>query len=137
MNVLNPYAQYQKNNTMSASPGELTLMLYDGCVKNIRVGREAILNKDPELANTSLQKAEAILDYLGNTLDMKYELSEQLFSLYEYWISELVKANMEKKPERLAPVIEMVLDLRDTWQEAVRSNRRVSLSQGALSQTGS
>lgn len=42
MAIQNPYAAYQKNSIETATPAELTLMLYEGCLKFIRLAKYAI-----------------------------------------------------------------------------------------------
>ncbi|MDF2535328.1 MAG: flagellar protein FliS, partial [Bacillales bacterium] len=55
------YKSYQQNSVLTATPGELTLMLYNGCIKFIKQGKLAIENKDLESKNIYLQKAQNII----------------------------------------------------------------------------
>ncbi len=124
MALSNPYQQYARSSAMTASPGELTLMLYDGCIKHLRLAKEAVAEHNVEGANAGLLKAQAILEHLTVTLDMRYEISGQLFSLYQYMDTKLREANVKKQPEGIGEVIGLLSELRDTWQQAVRLNRQ-------------
>ncbi|MFS8652347.1 MAG: flagellar export chaperone FliS, partial [Caldibacillus sp.] len=70
MSMANPYQAYRRNAVNTATPGELTLMLYDGCLKFIRLAKEAINNNDIQAKNTNIQKAQNIITELMVTLDM-------------------------------------------------------------------
>ena len=77
MPVSNPYAQYNNTNKiMSASPAELTLMLYEGAIKFNNIAIVAIEKKEIEKAHTHIVKSEKIIDYLRMTLDMMYIFKE-------------------------------------------------------------
>ena len=116
--------QYKQQSAMTASPGELTLMLYDGCIKNLKLNRMYIESRDFSGANTVSQKAQNIIAELLRSLDMRYELSGQLRSLYEFMLNELILSNVKKDLEKVDVVLGMVTELRDTWQQAVRLNRQ-------------
>lgn len=130
MMLANPYEQYRQQGVMTASPVELIVMLYDGCIKQMKLGVMAIENKDYSAANQALQKAQDILGELVTSLDMNYELAATLLELYNFFLSELVEANMSKNTQRIAPVIEIMQDLRVTWAEAAKMNRVASISVG-------
>jgi flagellar protein FliS len=116
--------QYRQQSAMTASPGELTLMLYDGCIKNLKLAKIHIGTNDFIKANEVLQKAQAIVNELMRSLDMRYELSKQLMQLYDYIINVIVWANVKKDVEKIDESIEMVTELRNTWQQAVRLHRQ-------------
>ena len=116
--------QYKLQSAMTASPGELTLMLYEGCLKNLKLSKIHIEAKDYEKSNMVLQKAQAIIAELMNTLDMRYDLSKQMSTLYDYVINLIVWANVKKDLEKVDEAIEYVADMRDTWQKAVLLDRQ-------------
>lgn len=55
---------------------------------------------------------------------MKYEVSKQLGSVYDYMYRRLIEANMKKDKEILEEVLGMAKDLRDTWTKAMKLARR-------------
>lgn len=116
----NPYQQYQQNAVKTASPQELTLMLYNGLVRFLKTAREAIDDKNIEKTNNYLIKSQNILTEFMSTLDMQYEVSQGLFSIYEYMNRRLIEANIKKDKEILTEIIGYAEDLRDTWEQAMK-----------------
>ena len=80
MAINNPYQSYQQNSVNTASPGELTLMLYNGCLKFINLAKHAIRSKDIQAKNTNIQKAQKIVQELMVTLNMDLEVSQNMRS---------------------------------------------------------
>lgn len=119
----NPYKQYQHDSVYTATPGELTLMLYNGAIKFIRQGEQYISQSDFENANNSIQRAQDIINELSGTLDMNYEISNSFKMLYDYILTKLVEANTKKEAEPLKEAVSLVTDFRDTWQEAMKLAR--------------
>lgn len=114
------YAQYQNNKIMTASPAELTLMLYEGAIKFCNIAISAIENKDIEKAHHNIVKTEKIIDYLRMTLDMKYKVAEDFERVYSYLARRLVEANMSKDQAILEEVNTHLRAMRDTWKEVMR-----------------
>lgn len=119
MNI-NPYQQYRENAIKSASPGELTLALYNGIVKFIRQGITAIDDENIEGANNAIIRTQDIISYLMDTLNRDYEISNNLMSLYDYMQRRLVEANIKKNKAILEEVLGLVEELRDAWGQAVK-----------------
>ena len=122
MPLLNAYQQYANNKVMTSSPAELTLMLYDGAIKFINIALGAIEEKDVQKAHTNILKAEHIIDYLRQTLDMKYAVAQDFENIYSYLASRLIEANLKKDPEILQEVNEHLRSVRDTWKEVMKAN---------------
>lgn len=116
----NPYNQYKENSIKTASPQELTLMLYNGALKFMNQGKLFIEQKNIAGANESLKRAQDIIHELNSTLDMNYDISQNLRSIYTYIIEQLVEANITKNPKHIDEAQGMVTELRDTWKEAMR-----------------
>ena len=117
--AINVAAAYLDNKVKTASPAELTLMLYDGSIKFCNIAIMAIEENDNSKANTNIIKAQKIMLELRSSLDHKYEISKNLDLLYEYIYSELIEANMKKDKNVLDEVLESLRELRDTWKEAM------------------
>lgn len=118
------YNAYKQNSINTASPGELTLMLYNGCIKFLNVAKKAIEEKHMEEKNVNLQKAQNIIIELMVTLNMDYEISKQILPLYEYMNRRLVEANIKNDPEIVEEVIGLATEFRDTWKEVIKLNRQ-------------
>ncbi|KZE52612.1 flagellar export chaperone FliS [Rossellomorea marisflavi] len=124
MAINNPYAAYQNNSVNTAAPGELTLMLYNGCLKFLHIAKQAINDKNIELKNTNIQKAQAIIHELMVTLDTNVEVSKNLLSLYEYINHRLTEANIKNDLSILEEVEGYVTDFRNTWKQVIQMNRQ-------------
>ena len=122
MALPNTYAQYNNNKVMTASPAELTLMLYEGAIKFCNIALVAIEEKDVQKAHTNIIKAQRIIDYLRQTLDMKYAVAQDFENIYSYLGTRLIQANMKKDPEILKEVNEHLHSVRDTWKQVMRIN---------------
>lgn len=116
----NPYSKYNNNKVLTASPRELTLMLYDGAIKFVNIAVLSIERKEIEKAHTNIKKAERIIDEFRITLDMTYPVSEDFERIYVYLSKRLVEANLMKNIEILEEVLSHLRSLRDTWKEAMR-----------------
>ena len=115
----NPYNQYKENNIKTASTENLTLMLYDGALKFAGQGKLFIQEKNIPMANEAIIRAQDIIHELNITLDMQYEISHNLRSLYTYILERLIDANINKDVESLDEVIDLIRELRNTWKEAM------------------
>lgn len=117
------YAQYNNNKVLTASPAELTLMLYEGAIKFCNIAEMAIDNKDIQKAHDNIIKTQRIIDYLRRTLDMKYEVAKDFDRIYAYLSDRLLQANIKKDKEILEEVNTHLRSVRDNWKEVMRINR--------------
>lgn len=117
---------YLEQKILSARPEELTLMLYDGILKFLRQSKLFIEQNDVEKASVSLMRAQDIIDELMITLNMDYDVSQNLQALYVYMRTRLVEANVKKNQDIIDEVLELATDFRDTWKEAMGLARNLS-----------
>jgi flagellar secretion chaperone FliS len=129
MAVNNPYQSYQQNSVNTASPGELTLMLYNGCLKFIHLAKAAIVEKNIEKKNTNLLKAQKIIQELMVTLNLELEVSKNMLPLYDYVNRRLIEANIKSDIAILEEAEEFVQDFRDTWKQVIQINRQKQFGQ--------
>jgi hypothetical protein len=122
---------YRKQQVMTATPEALTLMLYNGCLKFIKEGLEALDEKNYENANISFQKAQNIISEFRVTLNMDYEISHQLLPLYNYAYDRLVEGNMKGDPAIIKEADDIMIGLRDAWSGAMKKAREEKGMQGA------
>ncbi len=123
MAMPNAYAQYNNSRVLTASPAELTLMLYDGAIKFCNIAIDAVERRDIAKAHNNILKVENIVDYLRKTLDMKYAVARDFDRMYAYIYKRLVEANMKKDKEILEEINKHLRSIRDTWKEVMRINR--------------
>ncbi|TYR76057.1 flagellar export chaperone FliS [Rossellomorea vietnamensis] len=124
MAINNPYKAYQNNSVTTASPGELTLMLYNGSLKFIHIAKKAIQEKNVEVKNTNIQKAQAIVQELMVTLNMDIPMSKNILPLYDYINRRLMEANIKSDVAILDEAEGMLTELRDTWKQVIQINRQ-------------
>lgn len=119
----NPYAAYQNSKIMTASPAELTLMLYDGAIKFCNIAIAGIEKNDVEKAHNNIIKVERIINEFQATLDHKYPVAKDFDNVYNYLKRRLMEANMKKDPEILEEVLKHLRTMRDTWKEVMTLNQ--------------
>ncbi len=123
MALPNAYSQYNNNKIMTASPAELTLMLYEGAIKFCNIAETAVEQKDIQKAHTNIVKVQKIIDYLRQTLDMSYPVAQDFERIYLYLSDRLIVANIKKDKAILEEINMHLHSVRDTWKEVMRINR--------------
>lgn len=129
--AVNKFETYQNNAVNTASGGELTMMLYNGCMKFIKQAMKDMEQKNIEKKNEHIQKAQRIIQELMITLDQKVELSKQMLPLYEYMYHRLMEANINNDVSMLEEVLAYVVEFRDVWKEVLLQSRKNGYTQGA------
>lgn len=115
---------YKQNSVTTASPGELTLMLYNGCLKFLAKAKTAITEKNIQEKNNNIQRAQAIIMELMSTLNMDVEISKEFLPLYDYMNRRLVEANIQNDVAIIEEVEGLVTEFRDTWKEVIQITRQ-------------
>lgn len=123
MAVNNAYAQYNNNKVLTASPAELTLLLYEGAIKFCNIAMMGIEEKNIQKAHDNIQKAQAIIEELQATLNHSYKVAEDFDNVYRYIYDLLVQANMHKDKEILERALTEIRGMRDTWKEVMKRVR--------------
>lgn len=116
---------------MTATPEALTLMLYNGALRFMSEGKEALEKKDYESANNSIIKAEKIITEFRVTLDFDYEISHQLLPLYNYVYDCLVRGNLDSDTAKIDEAAGIIRELRDAWAQAMKKARAEKMGEGA------
>lgn len=125
---VNPFQAYKNTAVQTASRAKLLLMLYDGLVSSIELGRIAICEGRVEDSNRQLIKAQEIVLELRASLRMEYDISNSLASLYDYFYRRLIDSNVQKDDKILDELLPLIQGLRDTWYQA-------SLQVGSMEQS--
>ncbi|UED75583.1 flagellar export chaperone FliS [Brevibacillus sp. DP1.3A] len=110
---------YQSNQVTTATPADLTLMLYNGALKFIKQAKVALEEKDVIKSHEASLKVQNILYELISTLKSDYEISKEFAKLYEYMLQRTIEANMHKDLNILLEVEDLFIQFRDTWKEAM------------------
>jgi flagellar protein FliS len=118
---------YKEAAVNTASPGLLVLMLYDGVLQAINRAEygftlENLVKRNEEIHN-GLMRAHEILRELQQSLDLEVEteFGERMYALYGFMLDRIFEANVKKSDEGLGPVKEMLQDIRDAWEEMLRT----------------
>jgi flagellar secretion chaperone FliS len=124
---------YTEASVLTASPGRLVVMLYDGAIRFLAQGAVAMRAGDRERMRDRLRRAEAIVDELNLILDMRYgEIPAQLSSLYLFCKRQIQEASIKVEPERVDHVVHLLTDLRESWEQIADRNEQTDvLEQGA------
>ena len=123
MALPNAYGQYNNSKILTASPAELTLMLYEGAIKFCNIAIASVEHKDIEKAHENIRKTERIIDYFRQTLDMSYAVAEDFERVYAYLSQRLAEANVKKDKETLEEVNVHLRSMRDTWKEVMKKSK--------------
>ena len=119
---------YGNNRIETATPAELTLMLYEGAVKFCNIAIVGLEKNDYEKVNTNIQKCRNIIVELTSTLNMKYPVAEYFKRMYDYIFALLTEANMKKDMELLERALEELRGMRDVWKEVMTKAKGPQLS---------
>ena len=114
------YSAYANNRIMTASPAELTLMLYEGAIKFCNIAIEGVEHQDIEKAHNNIRKCDRVIEEFQITLNRKYEVAKDFDEVYKYLRQRLLEANIKKDKEILEEVLEHLRTMRDTWKEVMR-----------------
>ncbi|MBW2186581.1 MAG: flagellar export chaperone FliS [Deltaproteobacteria bacterium] len=134
---MNAYTQqYQQNSILTASPEQILILLYDGAIRFTRQAMMGIESDNSAQKYEGVRRAMAIIAEFANTLDHNVggEIAADLDALYAYMNKELTQANLNNDIEKLKVVEGLLVDLRQTWVEAIevaRNEATVPASQPA------
>jgi flagellar protein FliS len=126
MAAINPWKSYHRTATLTAPPGQVILMLYDGALRFLERALTGFASEDPAELNmtvhNNLQRAHDIIRELDFALDVDKggELAVTLRRLYDYFQHRIQASNLKKQREGIEEVIEHLNVLRDAWATMLR-----------------
>jgi flagellar secretion chaperone FliS len=123
MSISNPYQAYQRQAVNTSKPEDLTLMLYEGIVKFVRLSKLSLEKQQLQEAHRYNLRAQDILIELMVTLRDGYEVSEPLQKMYDYMKTRLIEGNVSKDIAPLEEVEGYALELVETWSAAMKMAR--------------
>ncbi|PKG39897.1 flagellar export chaperone FliS [Psychromonas sp. Urea-02u-13] len=112
--------KYQNNNLAfveQADPHTLISLIMQHILGNLAGAKGAIDRKEIENKNKMLGKVIGLIGELQDSLDMEKggEISENLYNLYTYMITQVSKANFTNSPEPLTEVISLISEIKSGW----------------------
>lgn len=116
--------QYKENSIATASPEELTLMLYNGAIKFMNIGKMGIEEEDIQKKNKALIRAQDIINELKYSLNMDFEISREMSVLYDFVLDRLIDANINKDVKAVDDGLEIVYEMRETWKDVMKEVKR-------------
>lgn len=120
MAINSGYSAYNTNRIMTATPAELTLMLYEGAIKFCNIAIIGIEESNIEKSHNNIVKVENIIGEFIATLNHKYPVAQDFENVYNYLMDRLIEANMKKDKEILEEVLGYLREMRDTWKEVMK-----------------
>lgn len=126
--ISSPYEKYKQSSVQTSTPAQLVVMLYDGAIRFVKAGLDGITSNDIPKANMNLGKAQTIISELMSTLNHSYDISKNLYALYEYMNYLLIQTNIKKKVESGEEVLGYLQELRETWVAVNKLTAGMSLS---------
>jgi len=126
--VSHGYARaYHAQSVLTASPGQLVLMMFDGALRFLALAKEGFNQPEEnmrrfETINLNLQRAQNIIAELQGSLNHEAggEIAVTLDRLYDYYSRRLFEANVKKRLEPVIEVERFLQELRDAWAEMIR-----------------
>ncbi|MCC2606266.1 flagellar export chaperone FliS [Planctobacterium marinum] len=115
-----------KQDLSTADPHKITLMLMQGALEKIAMAKGSIERKEFESKALHLSKATSILVNLRDTIDLevKSEVGENLYALYDYMIRRLTDANIQNSLKIMDEVINLMLPIKNAWAEIPESAKQ-------------
>lgn len=109
---------YLRDAVMTATPEQLQLMCYDGCIRFTMQGRDAIERKDFETSYEKLTRAQHIILEMksGLNFEVNEELCNRVASIYSFLYNKLVDACVERDVNAIDDALRILRMERETWQ---------------------
>ncbi len=124
----NPWESYRQTATLTAPPGQIVLMLYDGILRFLERALSGFASAEPAernmAVNNNLQRAQSILRELNCALDIEKggDLAVTLRRLYDYFDRRILESNLKKTRDGVEEVIQHITVLRDAWNTIVKND---------------
>ncbi|MBB2184197.1 flagellar export chaperone FliS [Lachnospiraceae bacterium MD1] len=124
--AINAASAYQDSKILTATPADLTLMLYEGAIKFCNLALLALEKRDYDKVSKNIIKAEKIIQEFRVTLDFKYPVAKNFDVVYDYIYRRLIDANIKKDKEMLEEALGYIREMRDTWKEVMKNSKASS-----------
>ena len=124
----NGIQSYRRTNVITADPGKLVLMCYEGVIDQLKIAKERYEAKDYEAKCKALKKAEDIIGELACSLDFDKggAVARNLESLYNYMTRRIILADMNRDLDAIDEVIWMLSELLSAWRDIFSKKAEVS-----------
>ncbi len=123
MSLATQYQKYKAQSVSSSTPGEQIVLLFEQAAVSLTKAIYCMERKDVCGAHNAIVHAQSIYQFLSDNLDMHYEISNNLFALYQYAYDELLRANLKKDMLIVHNILDMTREFKDTWKKAELQSR--------------
>jgi flagellar protein FliS len=109
---------YKEHAVNTQSKGRLIVMLYEGAIKFMNLAVKQIETGDYAEKGKYISKAQDIINELNAVLDVDAggEVASNLRRLYCFMIRRLTEANINKDPNLIREVIDLMEELNHGWK---------------------
>ncbi|MCD6152549.1 MAG: flagellar export chaperone FliS [Syntrophobacterales bacterium] len=110
---------YRQTNVITADPGRLVLMCYEGAIGSLKTAKEKYISREYEAKAEALQKAQTIICELMQALDFEKggEVAGNLERLYNYMLRRITVGDLKGEVNAFDEVILMLEELESAWKE--------------------
>ena len=116
------YQQYKQQSVGSMTPGELLLLLYDELVKRATMASIALDKGQFDAFEAAVDRCTDIVNYLDETLDRQYPISQDLSRMYEYFTYQLGRIKFGRNKKELEQLKPLLIDMRDAFHIAEKNS---------------
>ena len=118
--------RYRQVQVETANPGRILITLYDAAIRFVRLAIQQIQEGNVPAKGVTLGKAYAIVAEFIHALDhgKSPELCRNLEAIYNFMLEQMTEANANMDEVPLHPVLTHLIDLRETWAQAVEIANR-------------
>lgn len=114
----NPFMQYKQQSINTMSSGELVVTLFDEIVKNLNMASKMLADKNIDVAMRCTEKSKKIITHLIGSLDFNYDVSQNLYQLYNFFNQQIIVSEVRQNPQPIDEILPLITDLKQTWSEA-------------------
>ena len=113
--------QYKQTQVLTASRGQVLIMLYEAAIRNVKKATMAMEKGNMAEKGMAIGKVHDIVLELSHSLnfDAGGDIARDLERLYNFMVEQLLKANIENSQAALKSVQDCLQTLLEGWREAV------------------
>jgi flagellar protein FliS len=117
----NGIQSYRRTNVVTADPGKLVIMCYEGAIDNLMIAKQKNAEKQYEEKSRHINKTKDIIDELMCSLDFEKGglIARNLESRYHYKIRRILHADASRSMDAIDEVVGMLSELLSAWEEVV------------------
>lgn len=116
---------YQTVQVTTTDRGRLLLMMYEGAIKFLKQSRLGLEENDITKFCKYLNKAQAIIAELMNTLDFEKggQIARDLDRLYDFMLFYTTEANLYRDAKRITKTIELIEVIYGAYKDIIENTK--------------